>query len=48
MSGNPVLFQTVSYKKLNFKIEIDSKMCTFKKVLKTCKKFNKKQVAILL
>ena len=41
MSGNPVLFQTVSYKKLNFKKEIDSKMCTFEKVLKTCKKLKK-------
>ena len=39
-----ILFKTVSYFKLNFKLKIDHKMCTFKsleEIWKTWKKFGK-------
>ena len=45
-----ILFNTVSYIKLNIKLKIDPKMCTFKtleKIWKTLKKFWKKSVATL-
>ena len=38
-----ILFNTVSYLKLNFKLKIDPKMCTFKNL----EKFLKKRVATL-
>ena len=39
-----ILFNTVSYLKLNFKLKIDPKMCTFKnleEISKTWKNFEK-------
>ena len=41
-----ILYNTIFYLKLNFKLKIDPKMCTFKsleEILKNCKKFWKNE-----
>ena len=42
-----ILFNKVSYNKLNFKLKVDSKMCTFKNLEEILKIGKKKRVETL-